>query len=113
MVIVLIFMQLGRERESRRVSFTHGLQDALHVEQSDELVVHIAEARLEQSQVVVTDTDMDALLEIVQSGESVVHDTSMPDRQVERSCSCESRREVVVQESMHEELEHDSSSESQ
>ena len=39
----------------------------------------------------VTDTDMDALLEIVQSGESVVHDTSMPDRQVERSCSCESR----------------------
>ena len=31
----------------RRVSFAHGLQDALHVEQSNELVVHVDEARLE------------------------------------------------------------------
>ena len=59
----------------------------MHVEQSNDLVVHIAEARLEQSQVVVTNTNMDALLEIVQSGESVVHDTLMPDRQVEQACS--------------------------
>ena len=42
-------MQSGREQEMRRVSFAHGLYEALHVEQSDDLIVHVDEARLEQS----------------------------------------------------------------
>ena len=39
-----------------------------------------------------------------------MHDTSMRDRQVEWSCSSETRQEIVVQKSMHGEIEQVSSS---
>ena len=51
------------------------------------------------------DTNMDALLVKKHSDGVVVHDTSMLDRQVEWSCSSESRQEEIVQVSMHGELE--------
>ena len=54
--------------------------------------------------------ELDALLVIEQSSASLVHDTPMPNRQVERFCSSETRQEIVVQESMHGEIEQVSSS---
>ena len=71
--------------------------------------MHIAEARLEQSLIVV----IDALPVIGQNGGFVMHDTPMPDRQVDWFFSSESHQEEVVQVSMHGELEQVSSSESQ
>ena len=63
------------------------------------------DARLEKS--LVTDTDA---LHVEQSIDIVVHDTPMLDRQVEQSCSSETQQEIVVQESMHGEIEQVSSS---
>lgn len=51
-------------------------------------------ARLEQSLMVVTDTDV--LPGTKQSSESAVQDTSMRDRQVERSYSSETQQSGVV-----------------
>lgn len=68
------------------------------------------DARLEQSSMVVTDTDA---LHTEQSIDIVVHDTPMLDRQVEWCCSSETRQEIVVQESMHGEIEQVSSTDAQ
>ena len=59
-----------------------------------------------------TDGIADALQD-AQSIEFVVHDTLMRDRHVEQGSSSETRHKVVVQESMHGELEQVSSSETQ
>ena len=83
----------------------HAQFEDRHVEQESSM-----DAGLEQSSVVVT--DMDAL-HTEQSIDIVVHDTSMRDRQVERSCSSETRQEIVVQESMHGEIEQVSSTDAQ
>ena len=97
---------------SRRVHFAdeqrdtslvvHAQSEDRHVEQESSM-----DARLEQSSVVVTDT---YALHAEQSIDMVVHDTPMLDRQVERSCSSETRQEIVVEESMHGEIKQVSSS---
>ena len=53
----------------------------MHVEQSDEFIVHTLEAQLEQSKVVVTN-DIDDLLATRQGGGVVVYDTPMPNKQL-------------------------------
>ena len=87
--------------------------------ESSKMMTEMADVDTERSVIMqsfldmlLSDTDgMDALQD-AQSMEFVACDTPMRDRHVERCCSSESRHEVV-QESMHGELEHGSSSKTQ